>query len=121
MTYGFNDNKEKIEVYSKSDFVILTSDEFTLAAQETKTIDLRINASLKDYVVLSLMLIKNHSADNYMTYYLPDTVGDFKINYAFIKTNYDSRTPNDFLRVNFSVNADNSYKYRLRAVLIKVG
>jgi hypothetical protein len=120
MIYGFNDNKEKVEMYSKDDFIVLTSDEFTLATQETKTIDLKRNASLKDYVVLSLMLIKDHSADNYMTYYLPDTAGDFKINYAFIKTNYDSGTPNDFLRVNFSVNADNSYKYRLRAVLLKV-
>ena len=120
MIYGFNDSKEKVEMYSKDDFIVLTSDEFTLATQETKTIDLKRNASLKDYVVLSLMLIKDHSADNYMTYYLPDTAGDFKINYAFIKTNYDSRTSNDFLRVNFFVNADNSYKYRLRAVLLKV-
>ena len=32
MVYGFNDNKEKIEVYSKSDFVVITKTSSNVAA-----------------------------------------------------------------------------------------
>lgn len=118
MNYGFNNNLEKVEVYSKNDFIVLTSEEITVAQEGTGEATLSIQSSLKDYVVVTLMAIVDHSADGYMKYELPSR--DFYISSAGIKVNGESGTPNDFLRVYFTNRGDGTYKFRIRAVLLKV-
>ena len=120
MIHGFDDsNKEKVEMYSKEDFLVLTSDEVTVAQEASGEVTLSIHASLKNYVVISLMGIMDHSSDGYYTYELPSR--DFYITGAKIKINGENGTSNDFLRVFFINRSDGTYKYRIRAVLMKVG
>lgn len=81
MIYGFNDSKEKVEVYAKSDFVVITLTKQNVAAGDVQSIKIPASG-------LSAMGINPNDIDKYAVISAEQRIGDGTYVFGFVDSSY---------------------------------
>lgn len=81
MIYGFNDSKEKVEVYAKSDFVVITVTKQNVEAGDVQSIKIPASG-------LSAMGINPNDIDKYAVVSAEQKIGDGSYYFGFVDSSY---------------------------------